>query len=190
MARCTDLISLGGNTMNRKLLTALAFAAVPLFAAGFASNAMATVELRLTSGASTTGVIVGAGCGTETCVTFNGSVGAWNINLTTGFSAGPGEPTMDLSSVDATSSASADPLEIELSDNGFSVGSSLFSLASSGHIVSGSGTAIYSADFGISNSGPSDSRPCLRRFLSNGRIRQVIRRAIDGRPWGGGLVTG
>ena len=151
MARCTDLISLGGNTMNRKLLTALAFAAVPLFAAGFASNAMATVELRLTSGASTTGVIVGAGCDTETCVTFNGSVGAWNINLTTGFSAGPGEPTMDLSSVDATSSASADPLEIELSDNGFSVGSSLFSLASSGHIVSGSGTAIYSAYFDAGN---------------------------------------
>jgi len=71
--------------------------------------------------------------------------------LTSGFSDGPGNPTMDLSSLNATSSGSAPPLEIELSDNGFSVGSSLFLLASSGHIVSGSGTATYSAYFDAGN---------------------------------------
>ena len=104
--------------MTRKLLTAIALAAALLFAAGFASNGMATVELELTSGLSTTGVYVGAPCGTETCVLYSGTVGAWTINLTTGNSAGPGNPTMDLSSLNATSSGSAQPLHIELSDNG------------------------------------------------------------------------
>ena len=137
--------------MNRKLLTAVALAAAPLFAAGFTSNAMATVKLELTSGLFTTGVLVGAPCGTGSCVSFSGSVGAWTINLTSGFSDGPGNPTMDLSSLNATGSGSADPLEIELSDNGFSVGSSLFLLAASGHIVSGSGTATYSAYFDAGN---------------------------------------
>ena len=137
--------------MNRKLLTAVALAAAPLFAAGFASNAMATVELELTSGLSTTGIYVGAPCGTETCVSYSGTVGAWTINLTSGNSAGPGNPTMDLSSLNATSSGSAQPLHIELSDNGFSVGSPLFLLVSSGHLVSGSGTATYSAYFDTGN---------------------------------------
>jgi len=56
---------------------------------------------------------------------------------------------MDLSSLNATSSSGADTLEIELSDNGFSVGSSLFTLTSSGHIVpgTGTGTATYNAYF-------------------------------------------
>ena len=138
--------------MTRKLLIAIALAVAPLIAAGLASNAMATVELELTSGLSTTGVYVGAPCGTETCVVYSGTVGAWTINLTTGNSAGPGNPTMDLSSLNATSSGSAQPLHIELSDNGFSVGSSLFLLVSSGHIVgSGSGTATYSAYFDAGN---------------------------------------
>jgi hypothetical protein len=137
--------------MSRKLLTAIALAAAPLFATGFASNAMATVELELKSGVSDTGVLVG-GCVTGNCVSYSGSVGAWTINLTTGLSDGPGNPTIDLSSIDATSSGSAPPLEIELSDNGFSVGSSLFLLISSGHIVgSGSGTATYSAYFDTGN---------------------------------------
>jgi hypothetical protein len=136
--------------MNRKLLTAVALAASPLLALGFASNAMATVELELISG-TTVGPVVGTPCGTETCVSFSGTVGAWTINLTAGDSAGPGNPTMDLTSLNATSSSGAGPLDIELSDNGFSAGSSLFALVSSGHIVSGSGTASYSAYFDTGN---------------------------------------
>ena len=64
---------------------------------------------------------------------------------------------MDLSSIDATSSGSALPLDIELSDNGFSVGSSLFLLLSSGHIVTGSGTAAYSAYFDTGNTDFAES---------------------------------
>ena len=137
--------------MKRKLLTAVMLAAAPLLAAGFAPNAMATVELELTSGASTTGVIVGAACGTGSCVLFSGTVGGWNVNLTTGTSDGAGSPIMDLGSLNATSGAGVAPLEIELSDNGFSAGSSLFELVSSGHIVSGSGTATYNAYFDTGN---------------------------------------
>src|SRR6266404_1493068 len=138
--------------MTRKLLTTIALVAAPLFAAGFASNAMATVDLELTSGGSSSGIFFGVACPTGSCVSFSGSVGAWAVNLTSGFSAGPGEPTMDLLSLDATSSSgSPDPLEIELSDNGFSAGASLFSLTSSGHTVSGSGTATYSAYFDAGN---------------------------------------
>jgi hypothetical protein len=146
--------------MTRKLLTAVALAAAPLFTAGFASNAMATVELKLSSGAYTTAVSVGALCGSETCVSYTGTVGAWDINLTQGTSAGPGNPTMDLSSIDANTSGGAPPLHVELSDNGFSVGSSLFLLVSSGHIVgSGSGTATYSAYFDTGNTDFAETTP-------------------------------
>lgn len=143
--------------MKGKLLSAVALAAAPLVAAAFASNAMATVELRLNSGAITT--IIGASCGTETCVSFSGTVGAWTINLTAGDSAGPGNPTMDLSSINATSSSGAGPLEIELSDNGFNIGSSSLLLASSGHIVSGSGTATYTAYFDTGNTDFAKTTP-------------------------------
>jgi len=98
--------------MTRKLLTAIALTAAPLFAAGFASNAMATVELRLTSGVSSTGILFGAPNGTGSSVMFSGPVGAWDVNLTQGFSAGPGDPTMDLESFDATSGVGAAPLEV------------------------------------------------------------------------------
>ena len=128
--------------MKRLILTvAMMFA--------LAAIASATVELELTSGLSTTGVIVGAPCASETCVSFSGTVGAWTINLTAGDSAGPGNPTMDLSSLNATTSGSAAPLEVELSDNGFTctttTGCTGFLLGSSGNLVSGVGTATYSA---------------------------------------------
>ena len=106
--------------------------------------ASATVELDLTSDGSTTGVIVGAPCGTETCVSFSGTVGVWTINLTAGDSAGPGNPTMDLSSLNATTSGSAASLDIELSDNGFTSSSTGWNLQSSGNLVSGTGTATFS----------------------------------------------
>jgi hypothetical protein len=134
-----------------KLLTAVVLAAGPLFAAGFASNAMATVELELISGATTVGPIIGTPCGTGSCDTYSGAVGAWNVNLTTGTSDGAGSPVMDLGSLDATSSGAALPLKILLSDNGFNVGSSSFLLMSSGHTVTGSGTATYNAYFDTGN---------------------------------------
>jgi hypothetical protein len=133
----------------RKFFTASALAAGPLFAAGFASNAMATIELEITdvTTSATTGVIVGAPCagGTETCVSFNGIVGNWALNLTSGDSTQPsGTAVMDLTSLNATTTSS-DTLDIELSDNGFAVPAASFHLASSGNLVSGAGTATFNA---------------------------------------------
>jgi hypothetical protein len=139
--------------MNRKLLTTIALATAPLFSLGLAPSAMATIEYDLKSGGSDTGVLVGGPgpCGSETCFSYTGMVGAWAVNITGGDSNGPGDSTMDLSSIDATTSGSAAQLDIEISDNGFSVGSPSFLLQSSGHIVTGSGTATYSAYFDTGN---------------------------------------
>jgi PEP-CTERM motif-containing protein len=110
-----------------------------------APMASATVELELTSGLSTTGVIVGAPCGTDTCVAFSGTVGQWTINLTSGDSGGSGNPTTDLSSLNATTSGFASPLNVELSNNGFTTSTSSLIAASSGTLLSGTGTETYSA---------------------------------------------
>jgi PEP-CTERM motif len=125
--------------MKKKTLAGLVFAL--LLATGLCSTASATAELQLTSGLSTSGVVVGSG----STVIFSGAVGGWTINLTTGLSGGPGSSIMDLSSIDAVSAAGAMPLSIELSDNGFTTPVVAWDLVSSGHLVSGSGTATYSA---------------------------------------------
>jgi hypothetical protein len=128
--------------MKSKLLTMAALAAAPLLSAGFASNAMATVELQLTSGAATTGVIVGSGG----IVSFAGLVGQWTINTTNGVSNGPGTTSIDLSSINATSTAGAAPLTILLTDNGYTTPVSGFTMAGSGHIVgTGAGTVTFDA---------------------------------------------
>jgi hypothetical protein len=127
--------------MKSKLLTMAALAAAPLFSAGFAPGAMAAIELQLTSGVSTT-TIVGAGG----VVSFSGTVGAWTINLSSGLSLAPGTTSIDLSSINATSTAGALPLDIELTDNGFTTTPASFTLQGTGHIVgTGAGTVTFNA---------------------------------------------
>jgi hypothetical protein len=106
-----------------------------------------TLELQLTSGGFTSGIILGSSCGggTETCVMFSGSVGAWVINMTSGDSTGGSSATMDLSSLNATTSGNAAPLEIQLSGTDFTAADPLWALQSSGTLVSGGGTVAYSA---------------------------------------------
>jgi hypothetical protein len=111
----------------------------------------ATIELRLQSGVGDTGVIVGAACGTETCVSFSGTVGQWTINLTSGDSTGPGGSVMDLSSLNATSTAGAADLTILLTDHNFTTATPGFTMASSGNLVSGSGSVLYKAYVDNSN---------------------------------------
>jgi PEP-CTERM motif len=111
----------------------------------FGGSAFATVELELTSGLSTSGVVVGTPVPGGSTVAFSGSVGGWTINLTTGDSDGPGDPTMDLSSLDAVAALGAAPLVVELSDNGFTPAEPGWALQASGHLVSGTGTSTYSA---------------------------------------------
>jgi hypothetical protein len=84
-------------------------------------RAFATAELILSDGNGHTATVVASSCG-GTCevASFNGSLGDWNINVTTGTST-PGEsPQMDLNSIDHHSlSATASTLTIKWSDNAF-----------------------------------------------------------------------
>ena len=128
--------------MKSKLLTMAALAAAPLFSAGFAPDAMATIELQVTSGAATTGIIVGAGG----IVSYSGTVGQWSINTPSGVSLGPGTTSIDLSTINATAAAGAAPLTILLTDTGYTTPVSGFTMTGSGHIVgSGAGTATFDA---------------------------------------------
>ena len=112
-----------------------------------------TLALQLTSGAFTSGVILGTSCGggTETCVIFSGTVGQWVINMTSGDSTGGDSATMDLSSLNATTIGSAAPLDIQLSGTDFTATDPLWALQSSGTLVSGGGAVTYSAYFDNTN---------------------------------------
>lgn len=92
---------------------------LPVFLMGVclivASARADSLELKLTSGASTI-TVFGTPCMAGTCVSFSGTVGAWTVNMTTGDSAGPSNPTMDLSVNVAVSGPTA-PLDVELSDS-------------------------------------------------------------------------
>jgi hypothetical protein len=98
-----------------------AAAAVAVFAVLTQSTpANAALTLKLTQGVSTVTVVDGDGDG---AVTFNGVVGNYNINVSTGLSKPvfPASPTfgkMDLNSVNV-SGGSGGLLVIELSDNDF-----------------------------------------------------------------------
>ncbi len=116
------------------ILTVLALAlCVPI--------ASATPQLILTSGASTSGTITGSGG----VVTFNGTVGAWTINLVGGLSSGPTSPIMDLSSLNATATGSPSPLVIKFSDTGFTAATPGFEMVATVNLVTGSGTFTFDA---------------------------------------------
>ena len=108
------------------------------------ATASANIELELISGGFATVPIIGTPCSTDTCVTYSGTVGGWTINLTSGDSSGPTNPTMTLTSFDATGAPGAAPLELLLSDS-FSVASSAWTLQGTGTLISGAGTAAFSA---------------------------------------------
>jgi hypothetical protein len=108
------------------------------------TSAFATAELKLTSGATTVTILDNGAGDTNPAVgqiSFNGAVGSWGINTPSGITFGPTGPIMDVGSLDATASGTAAPLTITFTDTGFSTPSPGFMLASSGHIVTGTGTA-------------------------------------------------
>jgi len=90
--------------------------------------AFATVELDLTSGLATTGVLTGSTCGADTCVIFSGSVGGWDVVLTTGQSNGPGSAVLQLGGSATNTAGGASPLTIELTDTGFTQAVTSFTL--------------------------------------------------------------
>ena len=84
--------------------------------------ANATLQLTLTSGASSSPVLTNGACPGPACIlTFNGPVGAWNINVTTGAGLGAlSGPVMDVNSIDNTNTGGAD-LVIRLVEDGMTL---------------------------------------------------------------------
>jgi len=86
--------------------------------------AYATIEIKITDGTTSVDVLDGSAldsCPAANCVTFNGAIGDWNVNVDTGTSMGASAPNiMDLNfNGHHTASATSTTLTITLSDNGF-----------------------------------------------------------------------
>lgn len=94
-------------------ISAMAFVAVP--------RASATAELFLSDGLGHTATVVATSCGGAcTTATFNGALGDWNINVTTGTANPTEQPIMDLNSIDHhNASAVASTLTIAWSNDSF-----------------------------------------------------------------------
>lgn len=121
----------------------LVFAVVP---------AHATAELKLDDGngntADITDGLAGDLCGVANCVTYSGTLGGWNINVTTGSDKSSSAPNlMHLNSINHTTgiAAGSNTLTIMFSDDGFSPATTGFELTF-GPVISGANaTATYAA---------------------------------------------
>src|SRR5207302_3862863 len=109
--------------MRRNGLTAIAvLGCVTLFCA---PGAFATAELKLDDGLGNSVDIKDGdlldSCLASNCVTFNGVLGDWNINVSTGTDKNASAPaSMDLNSVNHhNASVNASTMTITLSDTGF-----------------------------------------------------------------------
>jgi len=135
---------------------------VGLVICGSAHRASATaIELELTDGTNSALIdslgilhLTGAAAGVATVnlatgvTTFNGVVGNYNFNVSTG----EGSPALTLGSLDVTSSNTAGfagpsgPLTIELSENGIAMPFSAWQMSLAGNLFSGAGANVsYSA---------------------------------------------
>ena len=94
-----------------------------VLALSLAPSAYATAELQLSNGTASVDILdgdPGDTCGVADCVTYNGPVGAWTVNVTTGQSKDLSAPVLlDLQSLDTHSSSDGSTLTILFSDNGF-----------------------------------------------------------------------
>ena len=115
-----------------------------------APGAYATVELQLTDSAGgTTGILSGENCGAG-CISFNGAVGGWNINITTGTAADGFSPMMDLNSIDHhNASATPSVLTIEFSADSFTTFAPQFMLNAGGTV--GAGGTVTASLFGATS---------------------------------------
>ena len=123
---------------------AMAFVATP--------RASANAELTLSDGLGHTATVIGTTCG-GTCetATFNGVLGDWNINVTTG-TAAPGQaPLIDLNSIDHhNASVLASTLTIEWSADSYTPAVPGFQLNVGGTVGAG-GTVTSSLYGGTTN---------------------------------------
>jgi len=103
---------------------------------------MAVVELQLTNGSTTLTIVDGSlqdTCPSTDCVTFNGGIGNWSINIDTGISdINPN--FLDLSYNSGTTSGNPGTLTIAASDNNFTptAGGFTFDVGGTDSLIGGS----------------------------------------------------
>jgi PEP-CTERM motif len=131
---------------------------VAMFAVGaaltvLAPQASATLELSLSNnGASVTVADGGAldSCAAVNCVTYNGSLGNYMINVSTGISNNSINPYLDLNSINFALGSNAGMLTIQTSQNGYTNSAPQFQFNVGGTSTLGGGVS-FSAYGGSSN---------------------------------------
>jgi hypothetical protein len=129
------------------------FALLALLGMFGATRAYATAELKLDDGnGNTLDILDGSAndsCATANCVTYNGALGSWNINVTTGTSKDAATPALiDLNSVNHHSAGTSSTLTITFSDDGFTPGWPGFVFEVGGTVTAG-GTVTFAAYDGV-----------------------------------------
>jgi len=119
---------------------AIALTAVP--------RASATAELILSDGTNTV-TVTAANCGVG-CYSYNGAVGNWNINVTTGTTSPGQSPVMDLNTIDHFAGGTGNTLTIEFSATGYTPSVAGF-LLNIGGTVSAGGTVTAALYGGTTN---------------------------------------
>ena len=106
----------------KKLNGFLAMAAAGVLSLVLVPQANATVEVQLSDGTNTITVLDGGAldsCASANCVTFNGIIGAWSINVSTGNATFGLAPSLDLSTVNKTTTNNAPMLTILTTATGY-----------------------------------------------------------------------
>jgi len=140
------------------------FALFGLLFVAAAPNAHAIVELTLTNGATTIDVLDGGAldsCAATDCVTYNGGVGNWTVNVDTGFS-GSDPNSLGLAYSGFSSKKVAGALVVTVSNNFYVPATDGFTFHAGGTSTLRSGSNVAFAAFG----GTSNNRFDLSNSLA------------------------
>jgi hypothetical protein len=139
--------------MKARIKAFAVIAMVGILALVCAPQAKATVEVTLTNGASTVTVVdggAGDSCAAVNCVTFNGALGNYIINVSTGIANNGVNPFLDLNSVNVTNTANAGLLTIATTQTGYTANAPQFSFGVGGTSTLG-GNVSFAAYGGTNN---------------------------------------
>ncbi|MBH0176687.1 MAG: PEP-CTERM sorting domain-containing protein [Nitrospira sp.] len=134
-------------------------------------QASAVPTLMLSDGITTHTVVLSDGAATDQStepgvVVFNGAIGSWSVNVTTGIVLNEGRPYMDLNSINVSStSASSTTLSIYFSETGFTTDNGFWEAAIGGTARNsiqystylGTSNNLFDTSTGLTNSGPLGS---------------------------------
>src|SRR5882762_2929012 len=137
----------------KKLNGFLAMAAAGVLSLVLVPQANATVEVQLSDGTTTITVLDGGvldSCLSANCVTFNGFIGAWNINVSTGNAIFGLSPSLDLNTFNQTLTKNAPTLSILTTATGYTP-SAIAAEFFGGGTVNKGGTYTFQSFIGNTN---------------------------------------